>query len=34
MRLAIRPENADVKDLLPVNWAENEVHPEIKYPKN
>ena len=34
MRLAIRPENADVKDLLPVNWAKNEVLPEIKYPKN
>lgn len=34
MRLAIRPENADVKDLLPGNWAENKSGVEIKYPKN
>lgn len=34
MRLAIRPENADVKDLLPVNWAKNNINSEIKYPKN
>ena len=34
MRLAIRSENADVKDLLPVNWAENKSGTEIIYPKN
>jgi transposase len=34
MRLAIRPENADVKDLLPGNLAENNAGREIKYPKN
>lgn len=34
MRLAVRPENADVKDLLPVCWAKTEGRVEVKYPAN
>lgn len=37
MRLAIRPENSDVKDLLPVNWAKEKKgiqNIKVDYPKN
>ena len=37
MRLAIRPEGADVKDLLPVNWLKGKnVQPgaRVEYPEN
>ncbi|MBD3347531.1 MAG: IS66 family transposase [Chitinivibrionales bacterium] len=38
MRLAIRPANADVKDLLPVNWAREKGNAQknvkVQYPEN
>ena len=37
MRLAIRPDDADVKDLLPVQWAagkKDKITTKVDYPKN